>query len=293
MIVCHKPVLLNEVIENSNADNATLMFDMNLGEGGHTEAFLSKYPSLRVIGVDADKQMIERANERLKAFGDRFSSVHAWSDEFLLSYKGERPSLILFDLGLCMFHFKEANRGFSFNDEKLDMRLSEDEVKNAYIVVNTYSEKEISDILFKYGGEKKSRLIARTIVNSRKQKRVETSKELHDVILSCFSPKEKAVSKTDVATRSFQAIRIEVNDELKRFERALMSAYEILNVGGKIEVISFHSLEDRIAKWTFRSLNSEGKVRIITKKPIIPSDIELEDNPASRSSKLRVVVKEK
>ena len=267
MTAIHKSVLLNEVLELSGADNARLMFDMNLGEGGHTFSFLNKYPQLKVIGVDADEKMIERANERLFPFKDRFKSVHAWSDEFLSSYKGEQPDLILFDLGLCMYHFKEAQRGFSFTDEKLDMRLDESSSKSAYTVVNTYSEESLRDILYKFGGEKNSRRIAGAIVKYRKNKKINTSIELHEIISGCFSASQRAKSKTDVATRSFQALRI--------------------------EVISFHSLEDGIAKWTFRSLNADGKISILTKKPVVPSDEELTKNPSSRSSKLRVAVKEK
>lgn len=293
MTAIHKSVLLNEVLEYSDAQNVHLMFDMNLGEGGHTYSFLNKYPHLRVIGVDADEKMIERANERLVPFKDRFKSVHAWSDEFLSSYTGEKPDLVLFDLGLCMYHFKEAKRGFSFTDEKLDMRLDENAKKSAYTVVNTYSEESLADILYKFGGEKNSRRIASEIVKYRKNKKISTSLELHEIISGCFGKVYKAKSKTDVATRSFQALRIEVNDELKRFQSALLSAYEILNENGRIEVISFHSLEDGIAKWTFRSLASEGKMRIITKKPITPPPEELTDNPSSRSSKLRVAIKEK
>lgn len=293
MTAIHKSVLLNEVLELSGADNARLMFDMNLGEGGHTFSFLNKYPQLKVIGVDADEKMIERANERLFPFKDRFKSVHAWSDEFLSSYKGEQPDLILFDLGLCMYHFKEAQRGFSFTDEKLDMRLDENSSKSAYTVVNTYSEEALRDILYKFGGEKNSRRIAGAIVKYRKNKKINSSSELHEIISGCFSVSQRTKSKTDVATRSFQALRIEVNDELKRFQSALLSAYEILNVNGRIEVISFHSLEDGIAKWTFRSLNADGKISILTKKPVVPSDEELTNNPSSRSSKLRVAVKEK
>ena len=295
MVVFHKSVLLNEVLINSNlqSDSASLIFDMNLGEGGHSLAFLERYPNVRVIGVDADKEIIERANERLEPYKNRFQSQIAWSDEFLSSYGGENPSVILFDLGLSMYHYKGEERGFSFKDKTLDMRFSKDARLSAKDVVNAYKEEDLAKVLYEYGDERKSRSIARAIVGARRKKKIESADELHEIITSCFSERVKRESKMDVATRSFQAIRIEVNDELGRLKRALESAYKCLSDGGRIEVISFHSLEDRIAKWYFRSLQSDGKVEIITKKPIIPTEDEINNNFAARSSKLRVVKKER
>lgn len=292
--VFHKSVLVDEVLEYSNLKGKkdALVFDMNLGEGGHTERILEKFPFVKVIGVDADSDIVERANERLKPFNDRFKSVVSWSDEFLSSTT-EEPDLILFDLGLSMYHYKNEERGFSFGDDTLDMRFSKDGGLSAKDVVNTYKENDLADVLYKYGDEKKSRAIARAIVNARKTHKIESASELHTIITSCFPYRVQRESKTDVATRSFQALRIEVNNELGRFKRALESAYERVKICGRIEVISFHSLEDGIAKWYFRSLLSEGKVKILTKKPITPSDTEIEINNASRSSKLRVVEKER
>lgn len=289
----HKSVLLNEVLSFSGLDKnkKALMADMNLGEGGHTLAFLKEYPHLAVIGVDIDSDIEEKALAFLSDYKDRFECVNAWSNEFLKNYTGEKFDLILFDLGLSMFHFKEVDRGFSFKDENLDMRLDKNQVLSAYDVVNTYNEKKLADILYLYGGEKKSFRIAKAIVERRRIKKIESSDELHSIIETCFPTKVRRTSHTDVATRSFQAIRIEVNNELKRFEEALTFAYENLKIGGRIEVISFHSLEDRIAKWYFRSLSDEGKVEILTKKPIVPLENETDINNASRSSKLRVVKK--
>ena len=289
----HTPVLLEEVLTFSGLDEnkKALMADMNLGEGGHTLAFLKKYPHLDVIGVDIDSDIEKKAVAFLGDYKDRFKCVNSWSNEFLRTYDGEKLDLILFDLGLSMFHFKESERGFSFKDESLDMRLDKNASLSAYTVVNTYSERKLADVLYEYGGETKSFRIAKAIVERRKIKKIETASELHSIIESCFPMKVVKTSHTDVATRSFQAIRIEVNDELNRFKEALKYAYVNLKIGGRIEVISFHSLEDGIAKWYFRSLKDEGKVEILTKKPLVPETDETAKNNASRSSKLRVVKK--
>lgn len=289
----HTPVLLKEVLEYSglSKEKNALMADMNLGEGGHTLAFLSSFPLLKVIGVDIDADIEKKACTFLNDYKNRFECKNAWSNEFLKSYDGEKFDLILFDLGLSMFHFKEKDRGFSFKDEALDMRLDRTSPFSAATVVNTYNEKKLADLLYEYGGERNSRRIAKAIVEARRVKKIESANELHSIITSCFPTRIVKTSHTDVATRSFQAIRIEVNDELNRFKEALKYAYENVKVGGRIEVISFHSLEDGIAKWYFRSLKDEGKVEILTKKPIVPGENETDRNNASRSSKLRVVEK--
>lgn len=289
--IVHTPVLLNEVLNNSSLsiENKSMMIDLNLGEGGHTEAFLKKYNNLSVIGVDRDKTIIEKAKERLSIFKDRFTAINAWSDEFLKNYKGDSPDLILFDLGLSMFHYKEAQKGFSFKEETLDMRFDDEQILDAKKIVNTFKEKELEDIFFKYGDEKKARQIAKKIIEYRKNKKIESAVELHNIINSCF--KSNVKKHSDNATRVFQALRIFVNDEINRFQNALSLSFDILKDNGRIEVITFHSIEDRVCKYYFRNLFKENKASIITKKPIIPSLDEIKNNVSSRSSKLRIIEK--
>lgn len=267
------------------------MLDCTTGEGGHTELFLKRYSNLSVIGLDRDSDIQKKAVERLSGFKERFKAVNSWFDDYLKDAMSESFDVILFDLGISSYHFEESERGFSFRkDERLDMRLDKNQDLSAYEVVNTYSEEEISEVLFKYGEERYSRRIARAIRERREEKEIVGSKELSDLIFSAV-PREYRYGRIHPATRSFQAIRIEVNGELERIESALEGALKALKRGGRVGVISFHSLEDRIAKHFFRERAQAGEVRLITKKPIIPSDEELEANPPSRSAKLRVVEK--
>ena len=292
MEAVHYPVMHREVLENLPIPSGdALLIDCTTGEGGHTSLFLSKYPDLRVVGLDRDKVIQRKAIERLKPFGDRFTPVLCSFDEYLESAKPDSADAILFDLGISMFHYLESERGFSFRrDEKLDMRLNTDGGMSAADVVNGYSEEALADVIYRYGEERYSRRIARAIADRRKEKQFELSSDLADVIAASV-PGQYRHGRIHPATRTFQALRIEVNGELDRIKPALGEAERVLRPGGRIAVITFHSLEDRIVKWFFKDEEREGRVRILTKKPIVPSDEEIAENAPSRSAKLRVVEK--
>lgn len=284
----------------------SIMVDCTTGEGGHTHMMLSEYPNLTVYGLDCDTHIQEKAKTRMKDFGLRFQPIHTWFDEYFENFEGEQPDLILFDLGISIFHYAESDRGFSFKkDERLDMRLNEDSPLTAAIIVNSYSEEDIANVIYKYGEERYSRRIARAICERRIEKNIEKSSELEDIIFKAV-PATYKHGRIHPATRTFQALRIEVNKELDRIEPALRGAVECLKPGGRIAVITFHSLEDRIVKWTFKDLarkctcppeqmqctcGGKAKIKILTKKPIVATDDENKMNPPSRSAKLRVIEK--
>lgn len=294
MEILHYPVMHNEVLDflklDENAD--TQMIDCTTGEGGHTKLFLDRYPRLHVTGLDRDKEIQKKAIERFKDYGDRFTPVNTWFNDYLEEADSETVDAILFDLGISIFHYEESERGFSFRkDEELDMRLDAGQNLSAKTIVNEYPEVELADVIYKYGEERYSRRIARAICEKRQEKRIETSRELADIIFGCV-PREYRYGRIHPATRSFQAIRIEVNKELDRISPALENALRVLKPGGRVAVITFHSLEDRIVKWYFKERYEKyGDLQILTKKPVIPTDKECEENAPSRSAKLRVVEK--
>ena len=294
MEIVHYPVMHREVLENLPIPSGdSLMIDCTTGEGGHTSLFLSKYPSLTVIGIDRDKEIQKKATERLSGFGGRFRPVNAWFDEYLREAPSESADAILFDLGISMFHYVESERGFSFrSDEPLDMRLNPEAGMSAADIVNGYSEENLADIIYRYGEERYSRRIARAIVEKRSVAAIESSSELADIIRGSV-PREYRYGRIHPATRTFQALRIEVNKELDRITPALEDAIRVLKKGGRIGVITFHSLEDRKVKWFFKDEagREDARIKILTKKPIVPSSEEEEENPPSRSAKLRVVEK--
>jgi 16S rRNA (cytosine1402-N4)-methyltransferase len=296
-----------------------LMLDCTLGEGGHAEAFLGRYPELRYLGLDADEAIQAKARERLAPFGGRVEFRLGYFDELLAAMEPgpeEGPSLVLFDLGVSMYHFVEAGRGFSYSapDEALDMRLSLDAPRSAAELLAEEREEEIARIIFEYGEERLSRRIARAIVEARRAGGIATSGRLAEVVRDAVPPAYRH-GRIHPATRTFQALRIAVNDELGRAERGIARAAELLAPGGTMAVISFHSLEDRIVKNLFKILAGKqvgegarssstrgperpipqvrdaGSFELVTKKPIEPSDAEVARNPASRSAKLRVVRK--
>ena len=313
MEIVHKPVLLKECLHYLSPigepyENRAVMIDSTLGEGGHTYNFLSKYPNLSVIGLDADKYIQARAKERLSVFGDRIHFFNGWFNDFYDNYPDEyeKPDLILFDLGISVYHYEKSSRGFSFRyDEQLDMRLNENSEKSAADLVNDLPEDKLADLIYLYGEEKLSRKIAAAIVKARAGGRIESSKALAQIIWDAV-PVNYRYGQIHPATRTFQALRIAVNSELKRLPGALHAAFNDLKVGGKMGVITFHSLEDRIVKNYFRNLGKKcvcppevaicrcgGKecAEILTRKPVCPSEEEIKDNSPSRSAKLRVVRK--
>lgn len=309
MEIAHTPVMQTEILDFLKPRGPReLMVDATVGEGGHAEMFLSRYPDLTIAAVDADPEILEVARTRLSPFGNRVRFFNTWFNLFFKDYPAElkRPDTVLFDLGISTFHYELSHRGFSFRkDEPLDMRLSADLELSAADVVNTYPEPELAEMLYRFGEERYSRRIARAIVERRDVAPFSTSAELADLITRAV-PAEYRRGRLNPATRSFQALRIAVNGELPRLESGLESAMKQLNIGGRIAVVSFHSLEDRRVKQFLREknkaslrpedqpmYNNEGRrvVEILTRKPVVPGPQERAANPPSRSAKLRVAVK--
>lgn len=309
MDIVHYSVLKEEVYSFLKPeDKDRLMIDCTQGEGGHSELFLSRCPWINIVGLDADEKIQAVAKKRLEPFGDRVRLHNQWFNTFFEQYPlgDERPDLILFDLGISVFHYEKSGRGFSFlRDEPLDMRLSSDLEVSAADIVNEYPEEEIANLIYEFGEERLSRRFARVIVAERKINRIETTLQLSDLIKRA-SPPEYRRGRIHPATRSFQALRIAVNGELARLDAVLADALRILKPGGRMGVITFHSLEDRRVKRFFKSMNltcicppeqpicnCKGRkiVEILTKRPIMPTKEEILENAPSRSSKLRVVKK--
>lgn len=312
MEIVHTPVLLNECLKwLSPIDDKyknPLMIDSTLGEGGHSFNFLKNYENLEILGLDADKVIQSRAKERLSVYGNRMHFYNGWFQDFYANYPEEyrKPDIILFDLGISVFHYEKSQRGFSFRyDEELDMRLNENAGPSAADLVNELPEEKLADLIYLYGEEKLSRRIAKAIVDARTGGRIESSKALAEIIWNAV-PSNYRYGPIHPATRTFQALRIAVNGELKRLPKAFYDAFNSLNPNGKMGIITFHSLEDRIAKNFFRNLGKQcvcppevavcrcgGKqcAEILTRKPIGPTDEEIKVNSPSRSAKLRVVRK--
>ncbi len=303
----HTSVLAKPVLDFLKPDPAyPHMIDCTLGEGGHSSLFLETYPFLNVTGLDRDATIMEKAKHRLASYGERFNAVNTWFDTYLESYDGPAPSVILFDLGISIFHYVESERGFSFSRrEKLDMRLDATAERDAYHIVQDYSEQELSRLIFQYGEERYARRIARAICTVREEEEILYSDQLASIIYQAV-PASYRFQKIHPATRTFQALRIAVNSELDRIVPSLHRAIDILAPGGYLGVISFHSLEDRPVKHLLKerekgctcppkapicTCGKVSEIRIITKKPVIADEQECIDNPPSRSAKLRVAQK--
>jgi 16S rRNA (cytosine1402-N4)-methyltransferase len=285
----HRSVLVDEVLrylEPSGQDS--VLVDATLGEGGHSVCFLQRYPSLRVIGVDADATMVARGADRLAAYGERIEIVNAWFDEFF-QIRSVHPDRVLMDLGVSMYHFVHSGRGFSFrSEEPLDMRLDSRADESAADFVNTLQEQALADLIYRYGEERLSRRIAAGIVEARTRGPIATTKELAEIIWRAVPPSYRH-GRIHPATRTFQALRIAVNGELARLERGIPLVLDQLVPGGRFAIITFHSLEDRIVKHRFRDAASAGDFLVLTRKPVVPAEDEVRDNPAARSAKLRVI----
>ena len=282
----HIPVLLDEVMCLLNPKDGGVYVDCTLGAGGHAERILElSSPGGRLIGIDLDSEAISIAKERLEGFGDRVSFVHANFadlDDILRSFGVDGVDGILMDLGVSWIQLSDPKRGFSFRlDAPLDMRMDRRIPLTVCEVVNTKSEEELREIFRKYGQERWAGRIARRIVRFRERSPVLTTRQLAQIDESAVPGR----GRLHPATRIFLALRIYVNGELDNLERGLDSAIRWLKPGGRICVISFHSLEDRIVKWKFRGMKTH--LRIITRKPITPGDEEVKENPRSRSAKLR------
>ena len=294
----HKSVLLQTSIEGLNIKKGDTFLDGTLGNGGHSKFVCEQYGNdVKIIGLDAEEDAIARSRERLEKLKCPVTLVQSNFrnlDEVLEKLGLSSVDKILFDLGLSSNQFEESGRGFSFQkDEPLLMtfknKTDENEI-TAKEIVNTWQEENLSAIIQGYGEERYARKIAKKIVEERKKKPIETTFELVRIVKEA-TPKSYHHMKIHPATRTFQAIRIAVNDELGALKDGLQKGFDKLSPGGRIAVISFHSLEDRIVKNFFRDKSKEQKAILITKKPIIPDEDELRENPRSRSAKLRILEK--
>ena len=305
----HKSVLLHECIENLNIKPDGIYVDGTLGLGGHSMEIAKRLTTGRLIAIDQDETAIERSKARLAPWAERITFVHGNFRSLgkILDDLGiDRVNGMLFDLGVSSPQLDEAERGFSYMaDAPLDMRMDQSAPVTAWTVVNTWPERELVRILRDYGEERYANRIAGNIVRAREKKPVETTLELVDIIKSAM-PGAALREKQHPAKRSFQAIRIAVNDELGELPPMLDAAEKNLKSGGRLAVITFHSLEDRIVKKKLQELaqgcicppefpvcvcGRKPKVKLITRKPIVSNEEELAENPRARSAKLRVAEK--
>ncbi|MBR74422.1 MAG: 16S rRNA (cytosine(1402)-N(4))-methyltransferase [Dehalococcoidaceae bacterium] len=299
----HKTVMIKEASKYVNLENGDTFLDATLGGGGHSKAILDKYDAINVIGIDKDIQAINIAQKNLKDYKNSISLHNidfSKIDEVVKKNQIKNIGAILFDLGTSQIQLNDPKRGFSFQHESpLDMRMDSRQNTTADDIINNFKESDIIKILSDYGEERYSKTIARLIIAKRP---IKNTGELSNLVLAAY--KGKRNKKIHPATKVFQALRIAVNDELKMLEIALSKSIKLLkNPGGRLVVISFHSIEDRIVKQFFRnesinclcdpkiilcSCNHQAKIKLISKKIIRPSEKEIEENPSSRSAKMRV-----
>lgn len=281
----HIPVLLDEAVGFLLPRSGGVYVDATVGGGGHAEKILElSSPDGRLVGIDIDPSMLEIARARLIRFGERCVLVENSYTE-LENIIVEKVDGIIFDLGVSTEHFKDSDRGFSIiNDGPLDMRFSPRTRLTAEEIINKWRPEDIIRILYNNGEERRAKRIVKTITEERKRKRISTTGQLAELIIRALGGRR---GKIHPATKTFQALRIAVNSELTNIEMALPCAIDLLKPGGRLCVISYHSLEDRLVKNIFRDLRGL-KVSLITKKPIVPSREEVADNPRARSAKLRV-----
>ena len=291
----HTTVLLHEAVDGLNLKQGSVFVDATLNAGGHSQLVLSQLDgNVRIIGIDIDADAIARAKTNINTnnaafFQENFRNLDKVLDEAGMTHVDG----MIFDLGLSSNQIEESGRGFSFKtDEPLLMTMKKD-LKSTDItaseIVNSWAEESLADIIYGYGEDRFARRIAKAIVAAREIREIKTAQELADIIASAV-PKF-GFKKINPATKTFQAIRIAVNDELGAIKEALPKAFERLNPGGRISIISFHSLEDRIVKRFFKEKSEAGEGKLITKKPITPSPQEVAENPRSRSAKLRIIEK--
>lgn len=302
----HYSVLLNEAVEGLDIKEDGIYVDCTLGGAGHSLEILKRLKNGKLYAFDQDSVALENAKEKLAEYSDKvvfIKSNFVNLKEKLAEYGVHEVDGVLYDLGVSSPQLDTPERGFSYNyDTRLDMRMDTDAKISAYEVVNEYSYHDLVKIFYRYGEENFSKQIARNIEKKREQKPIETTFELVEIIKESI-PAAKRRTGGHPAKRVFQAIRIAVNNELSVFEDSLEQAIDIVSVGGRISVITFHSLEDRICKQIFNTYSktkdipknlpimpeeSLSKLKVITRKPVYPSDIELEENNRSRSAKLRV-----
>ena len=302
----HKSVMLDEAIEGLNIKEDGIYVDATLGYAGHSSEILKRLKRGFLFALDQDSEAILKSQKKLSSISSNFKIIHTNFSNLKESLQKENVAKvdgILFDLGLSSPQIDESSRGFSFmNDANLDMRMNQEQSFSAYDVVNSYSEKELFKIFKSYGEEDFSSPISKKIVEVRKVKPITKTMELVDIIKSCVP--QKYFIKHHPERKIFQAIRIEVNDELNVLKIVLPDAIELLNTGGRMAVITFHSLEDRIVKQIFKTYSEtlqiykgmpnipdeyKPKIKLINKKPIVPKEHEIEENRRSKSAKLRVI----
>lgn len=289
----HIPVLLDEAIHYLAPKPGGNYVDGTLGAGGHAAAISAKITAAgTLIGIDKDQTAIHTARQKLEGGGCTF---HFVQDDFknikniLTTLKIKHVNGILLDLGISSLQLDDAQRGFSLrSDGPLDMRMDKGSPLSAYDLINSLSEKEINAILKDFGEERFHNRIARKIIETRSLKPIESTRELRHIIMKAM-PFNRSRTRVHPATRTFQALRIAVNHELESIADVLQSGFDVLAPGGRFVVIAFHSLEDRLVKVKFREWDKENKVKILTKKPLFPTDAEIEANPRSRSARLRAV----
>ena len=283
----HISVLFQEVLNNLISTESGTFVDATVGAAGHSLGLLGRNRKLHLIGIDRDQEALDRAREALAAYSDRVTLLRGnFGDmkELLQSVGVKSIEGALFDLGISSYQLA-SGRGFSFNDdEELDMRMDRRQDLTAYDIVNSYHQDVIARILYEYGEEWQSRRIAKAIFEHRKKDRIRTGRQLAEIIASV----KKRTGKIHPATKTFQALRIAVNDELRSLVKGMDGAIELLSSGSRIGIITFHSLEDRIVKERFRN---EEALTVLTRKPIRPGIDEVRSNPRSRSAKLRIAQK--
>lgn len=303
----HYSVMLSECIDGLNIKPDGLYVDCTAGGGGHSFAIASRLnENGRLIAIDRDSDAIEAVTERLSPYSDRVEIVKNNFSNLKSILDGRKADGVLIDLGISSHQIDVAERGFSYNaDAPLDMRMNRDDPISAYDIVNGYSEEDLANVIFRYGEEKFSRRIASRIVAKRNIAPIKTTLELVDIINDAIPPKIREKG-SNPAKRTFQAIRIEVNGELEIIPPTVKDISDCLNTGGRMAIITFHSLEDRLVKQTMAELGKgctcppnfpvcvcgkKPQVKLISKKPILPSENELQENKRSHSAKLRVAEK--
>jgi len=288
MSVTHEPVMVAEVLEHLTPSRGGVFVDATVGLGGHARALLDAGAS-RLIGLDRDPAALEHSRETLSGYGDRVELVHS-------DYRGLAEVLaakgiggvdgVLADLGVSSMQLDAPGRGFSFRrDDPLDMRMDTSSGATAAEALADVDERALADVIYEFGEERHARRVARAIVAARGAAPIESTARLADIVRRAIP--RKGYTRIDPATRTFQAIRIWVNRELEGLDGFLARVTDCLNPGGRLAVITFHSLEDRIVKHTLRSLQSDGRLTVRTKRPQVPLEAEIERNPRARSAKLR------
>jgi 16S rRNA (cytosine1402-N4)-methyltransferase len=298
LIVEHIPVLAGTLAEQINLPPDGVMVDATIGQGGHSLLFGKTLgPEAVIVGLDVDNNAVRRAQVRLKGLACKVILVHSNFSrirEQLHTQGIKKVDFILADLGVCSAQLADAGFGLSFRTNMpLDMRIDKRLKRTAADIVNKTDEKSLADLIYKFGQDRGSRRIARFIVRQRETEPITTTARLAEIVCRALAkPARSRRSRIHPATRTFQALRIAVNDELENLKKLLASAPELLNKDGYIAIISFHSLEDRLVKSDFRQNEKGGIYRIVTKKPIVPTREEITENRRSRSAKLRIAQKQ-